>query len=81
MSASSCVLCASAPGGHPTKRLAALCRCGYALHYHTLGHPHGFTGGTPGCGGFQERQALSHAPALAAAQLPLLRAYPGGVDA
>lgn len=62
-----CRLCLTFPGALTPRQRDSLCACGFQLQYHTLGHPHGFTGGTPACLGFRERPVPSNA-----AQLPLI---------
>lgn len=69
-----CALCATLPGTLRPKQRALLCVCGFALQFHTLGHPHGFSGGTPGCQGFQERGLASDIPPEDVRQLSLLPA-------
>jgi hypothetical protein len=67
-----CTLCQTLPATYTQKDLQTLCRCGFELQYHTLAHPHGFTGGTPGCSGFQR-------PSYAR-ELPLFPAAAGGTE-
>lgn len=66
-----CALCLTRPGVYTKKYLRTLCRCGFELGSHTLAHPHGFTGGTPGCKGFQACAAVPASPVHADDQLAL----------
>ena len=54
-----CSLGATPPGTFRKAQLATLCACGFERRYHTLGHPHGFTGPTPSCHGFQDRHTVA----------------------
>lgn len=65
-----CPLCANPPLTWRRRR-TQLCQCGAELHYHSLGHPHGFTGFTPGCPGFREPAAAPAVPQDEAFQLPM----------
>ena len=68
---SDCALCLTSPGVYTKKYLRTLCCCGCELGVHTLAHPHGFTGGTPSCKGFQARAAVPASPVRADEQLAL----------